>query len=114
MWRIVSGVVLVAHGLLTILIWAFPPSTGAPMDTSRSWLLREARALSVVLAIAGGLLIAASGLGLLTHQSWWPLAGLAGGALSLLLFGLFVTPWWLVAIAISSGLVVAALRTIPA
>jgi hypothetical protein len=42
------------------------------------------------------------------------LAGLAGGALSLLLFGLFVTPWWLVAIAISSGLVVAALRTIPA
>jgi hypothetical protein len=80
------------------------------MDTSHSWLLGEARTLSLVAAIAAGLLIVAAGLGVLSHQTWWPLVGLIGGALSLALFVLFFTPWWLGAIAISTGLVIAALR----
>jgi hypothetical protein len=110
MWRTAFGVLLVAHGILTILIWSPSPSPEAPMSTSRSWLLGDARSVSVVLALTAGLLIAAAGAGLLSHQDWWSLVGLAGGALSLALFGLFFTPWWLVAITISAGLVVAALR----
>ena len=45
----VLGWVVVAHGLLTILIWAPNPRTlnaNAPMDTSHSWLFGDARALS--------------------------------------------------------------------
>jgi hypothetical protein len=110
MWRTAFGVLLVAHGLLTILIWSPSPSPEAPMNTSRSWLLGDARTISVVLALTAGLLIAAAGAGFLSHQDWWSLVGLAGGALSLGLFGLFFTPWWLVAITISAGLVVVALR----
>jgi hypothetical protein len=115
MWRTALGVLLVAHGLLTILIWSPRPKSGSPMDTSHSWLLGDARTLSLVTAIAAGLLIAAAGLGVLSHQAWWSLVGLIGGVLSLALFGLFFTPWWLGAIAISTGLVIAAVRAgIPA
>jgi hypothetical protein len=92
MWRIALGVLFVAHGLLTILIWSPRPSSRAPMDTSRSWLLGNARTASLVLALTAGPLIAAAGVGLLSHQAWWSLAGLTGGALSLALFGLFFTP----------------------
>jgi hypothetical protein len=115
MWRTVFGVLLVLHGLLTILIWSLPPSSEAPMDTSHSWLVGDARTVSVVLALTAGPLIAAAGVGLLSHQAWWSLVGLAGGALSLALFGMFFTPWWLLAIAISGSLVAAALHAgIPA
>lgn len=110
MSRIAFGVLLLVHGLLTALIWVPQPTQQAPMDTSHSWLLGEARLASLVLAILAGLLIAASGLGLLAHQDWWAIVGLAGAALSLTLFGLFFTPWWLLAIAISTALGVVALR----
>jgi uncharacterized membrane protein (DUF441 family) len=107
-WRTAFGVLLVGHGILTIVIWSPSPSAEAPMDTSRSWLLGKARTTSLVLAVVAGTLVAASGLALLGHQDWWSFVGLAGGALSLALFGLFFSPWWLVATAISAGLVVAA------
>jgi hypothetical protein len=110
MWRTVFGVLLVAHGLLTIVIWAPSPTAQAPMDTSRSWLLGDARNLSVVLAATAGALLALAGAGLLTDQDWWSIVGLAGASLSLALFGLFFTPWWLVAITISAALFLVALR----
>ena len=113
MWRTLVGWFVVAHGLLTILIWSPNPRTltaDAPMDTSHSWLFGDARAISLPLAIAAGLIMAAAGVGFLTHQAWWTAAGLTGGVLSLVLFGLFFTPWWAAAVAISIALVVAAVR----
>jgi hypothetical protein len=112
--RTVLGWFVVAHGLLTIVIWSPNPrtlATEAPMDTSHSWLLGDARAISLTLAIAAGLLMAAAGVGFLTDQAWWSTAGLVGGGMSLVLFGLFFTPWWAAGIAISIALVVAAVRS---
>ena len=80
------------------------------MNTSRSWLLVEARRASVLLAVTAGLLIAASGAGWLSAQDWWAAVGLTGGAASLALFGLFFGPWWLLGAAISTTLVVVAFR----
>lgn len=114
MWRTMLGWFVVAHGSLTILIWAPNPQTldaNAPMDTSHSWLLGDARTVSVVLAVVAGVVMAVAGVGFLTHQTWWTVAGMAGGVLSLVLFGLFFTPWWAAAIAISAALVVAAARS---
>lgn len=113
MWRILLGGFVVAHGLVTIAIWSPSPKTGEPappMDTSHSWLLGDARSVGLMLAIAAGLAIAVTGIAFLAHLSWWPVAGIVGGGLSLLLFVLFFTPWWLAGIAISAGLVVAAAR----
>ena len=112
MWRTAFGVLLVAHGLLTIVIWLAPPSADAPMDTGRSWLLGDARGVALACAVVAGLLVAASGVGLLGHQSWWSVVGLGGGLLSLALFGLFFSGWWLLAIAISSTLVILAIRDV--
>ena len=110
MLRTAFGVLVVIHGLLTILIWAPSPNPRAPMNTSRSWLFGDARTTSLVLAITAGALITLAGVGLLTHQDWWSMPGLLGGSLSLVLFGLFFTPWWLLGIIISSTLLVAAWR----
>ena len=113
MWRTVLGWFVVAHGLLTVVIWSPDPrrvAGDAPMDTSRSWLLGDARALSLVLAITAGLAIAAAGGGFLADAAWWSVAAVVGGGLSLVLFGLFFTPWWAAGITISVVLVVAAVR----
>lgn len=113
MWRTVLGWFVVAHGLLTIVIWAPNPQgadANAPMDTSHSWLLGDARTISLILAAVAGVVMAAAGVGFLTHQAWWAVTGITGGALSLVLFGLFFTPWWAAAIVISASLVIAAAR----
>lgn len=114
MWRTLLGWFVVAHGLLTILIWSPNPRTAgasAPMDTSHSWLLGDARTVSLVLAVVAGIIMTAAGIGFLAHEAWWPVAGLIGGAASLALFALFFTPWWAAAIAISLGVLVAAARS---
>lgn len=114
MSRTLLGWLVVAHGLITIVIWLPNPrtlATDAPMDTSHSWLLGDARTVSLLLAIVAGLAMVAAGVGFLTEQAWWSVAGLAGGALSLVLFGLFFTPWWAAGIAISAVLLAAAVRT---
>jgi hypothetical protein len=111
MWRTLFGVLVVAHGLLTIVIWAPNPQTSsvdAPMDTSHSWLLGDARTVSLVLAVIAGVVVAGAGVGFLAHQGWWTAAGAVGGVLSLALFVLFFTPWWAAAIVISLALVVVA------
>ncbi len=110
MWRTGFGVLLVAHGLITMVIWAPSPDAQAPMNTSRSWLLGDARTVSLVLALTAGALIALAGAGMLANQDWWSMVGVAGATLSLGLFVLFFTPWWLGAIIISAGLFAAALR----
>lgn len=113
MLRNLLGAFLVAHGLVTIAIWSPNPATvkpTPPMDTSHSWLLGDTRGLALALAITAGLLIVIAGIAFLAHAEWWPLAALISGGVSLLLFGLFFTPWWLAAIAISTGMVLAAVR----
>jgi hypothetical protein len=113
MFRFLMGGFVIAHGLVTIAIWSPNPKSGdpaAPMDTSHSWLFGDARSLALIIAVAAGIAIAIAGIAFLANLQRWPLAALISGGSSLLLFGLFFTPWWLAGIAISSGLVVAALR----
>lgn len=81
MWRTFLGWFVVAHGLLTIMIWAPNPQgvdANAPMDTSHSWLLGDARTISLILAAIAGVVIAAGGVGFLTHQAWWAVTGMTG------------------------------------
>jgi hypothetical protein len=105
------GSLVIAHGLVTIAIWSPNPRTAAadaPMDTSHSWLLGDARGPALALALIAGLTIVLSGIAYLGGQSWWSIAGIAGGGLSLVLFALYFTPWWSAGIAISAALIYAA------
>lgn len=113
--RVLIGVFLVAHGLVTALIWGSPRAAAVdrqwqPPDPSHSWLFGDVRTLSVALGLIIGVVLSIAGFGFLTHQTWWPTVGMAAGASSLLLFALFFTPWWLSGIAISSALIIGAAR----
>ena len=115
MWRTLIGLFLVAHGLVTVAIWgpsypAVPEGQLQPPNAANSWILGDARAFSLIFGVVVGLALAAAGIGFLTHQSWWPPVAIGAGAASLLLFGIFFTPWWTVGIAISAGLIFAATR----
>ena len=115
MWRTLLGGLVVAHGFLTAAIWLpqYKEVDGAsiqPPNPSHSWLLGDARGFALTLAVIAAVLLAVAGAAFLTHQTWWPSAGLIAGAMSLLLFVLFFSPWWVIALAISGGLVIAAVR----
>jgi hypothetical protein len=115
MWRTILGGLVVAHGFLTAAMWLpkYKQVEGAsiqPPNPSHSWLLGDARTLGLVLALTAAVLLAVAGGAFLSHQTWWPTAGLIAGAVSLLLFVLFFSPWWVIAFAISGGLVIAAVR----
>ncbi|MGH2808672.1 MAG: hypothetical protein ACRDKT_15515 [Actinomycetota bacterium] len=115
MWRILLGLLVVAHGVVTVAIWASPTPASVegrmtPPDPAHSWIFGDARALSVELGIAVGLALVLAGIGFLTDQSWWPSVAVGAGAASLLLFGMFFTPWWAAGIAISVAAVIAGLR----
>ena len=116
--RTFIGLFVVAHGLVTVAIWAMgaqtvPEGNLQPPDPTHSWLLGDARTLSMVFGVAVGIALVVAGIGFLLAQSWWPALAVAAGIGSLLLFAVFFTPWWLAGIAISSTLIVGALRAVP-
>jgi len=113
--RMVVGLFLVAHGLLTALIWgapklSVPEGQLQPPDPSHSWLLGDVRAASVALGVVAGAALTVAGIAFLTHQTWWPEAAMGAGVASIALFAVFFTPWWLAGIAISAALVIGAMR----
>ena len=115
MWRSLVGMFLIAHGLVTIAMWgptypAVPKGQLQPPNPAHSWVLGDVRTFSLVFGVVAGVALTVAGVGFLTHQAWWPPVAIGAGATSLLLFAVFFTPWWTAGIAISTGLVVAALR----
>ena len=118
MWHTVIGLFLVAHGLVTLAIWgpryrAVPEGKVQPPNPAHSWIFGDTRRFSLILGLAVGLALTLAGLAFLTSQAWWPLMAVGAGVSSLLLFGIFFTPWWMAGIAISSALVVGALLSGP-
>lgn len=111
MLRIALGVLLLAHGLVTALIWAAPHTPNAPFDAGHSWLIGDSRivAMPTSLLIAAGLAIA--GVGLILTQSWWAPFGLVAGAGSLAFMLAYFSPWLLAGIAINAGIAIAATQT---
>jgi hypothetical protein len=115
MWRTALGGLVVVHGFLTAAMWLpkyreFEGVSIQPPNPTHSWLFGDVRGFAIALAMAAALLLVIAGAAFLTHQAWWPTAGVIAGAVSLLLFTLFFSPWWVIAFAISGGLVIAGLR----
>ncbi len=116
--RTILGIFLLLHGVLTALIWSAPTLSAAegqvqPPNPSHSWLFGDIRSAAVIFGLVAGAALIVSGFGFLTHQTWWPPAAMAGGVTSLALFAVFFTPWWSAGIAISTALVIGALRAGP-
>jgi hypothetical protein len=103
MLRVLVGLFLVAHGLVTFGIWAAPVTEQAPFNPSHSWLLGDARTLALALAVVAAVAFVATGGGLLAQQDWWAVAGIVAGAVAVALMALYFNPW------LSAGLLISAL-----
>ena len=113
MIRVLLGAFIVAHGLVTALIWVSPARADAPFQATHSWLIGDARPLAVVTALMAAAAFVLAGVGFITQQAWWALTGIGAGAVALWLMTLFFNPWLLAGIAISSGILYAGIHALP-
>lgn len=110
MLRMILGAVLIAHGLITVAIWAVPPSKDAPFDAAHSWLLGDVRVISVILGILAGAAFVATGVGVMGNVTWWPTSAVIAGFGGVVLMVVWFNPWLILGLAISVAVLVAGLR----
>ena len=109
MTRVVAGVFLLLHAVITAGIW-IPPQRGRELrgwGRQASWLFADSRPTMITLGALASAALGMAGVGVLGDHSWWTGAALAGAAVSLVLIAATFTPWWSAAILIN--LVVAGL-----
>jgi hypothetical protein len=104
MLRVLVGLVVVAHGLVTFGTWTAPVTEKAPFNPSHSWLLGDARTLAVALAVVAAAAFVAAGGGFLAQQDWWAAAAVAAGAVAVALMALYFNPWLSAGILISAAI----------
>jgi hypothetical protein len=51
MLRVLMGLFVIAHGLVTFAIWTAPVAEKAPFNPSHSWVLGDIRTLAIILAV---------------------------------------------------------------
>jgi hypothetical protein len=111
--RVLLGLLLVAHGLVTFGIWAAPVTENAPFNPRHSWLLGDARTLAVTLAVTAAVAFVATGGGFLAQQDWWAAAAVAAGAVAVALMALYFSPWLSAGILISAVILYAGVQALP-
>lgn len=102
------GVLLVAHGLAHLAVWApgpRPPEVKEPFDPAHSWLIGEHPALAISLAWLACVFLAVSGVALIAGASWWGPLAIGGSLASMVLIGFFFNPWLLFGASIDLGLI---------
>lgn len=109
MLRVLLGVLTIAHGAVTALIWALPANDDAPFRATHSWLVGDSRLAAVAMASTAAVGFGVTGVGVLIDATWWPVAAVAAGALGLLLMVVYFNPWLIAGIAISAAVLVAGL-----
>lgn len=118
------GVVLIAHGLITVAISAgsFAPSTRIPNpawlnwwapELGQSWLLPRIGWVGGLLWLVAGLLLLGAGLaffGFLLPNAWWPPAAIAGAGIALVTLVIFFHPYYVLAVGLNLYILYLGLR----
>jgi hypothetical protein len=112
MMRFLLGGFVIAHGLVTAVIWVTPAKVGEPFRATHSWLLGDARRLALVLALVAAAGFVLAGFGYLAEQGWWEVFAIGAGSVALMLMALYFNPWLLAGIAISSGVLYAGVQAL--
>jgi hypothetical protein len=114
MVRVLSGLFLIAHGLVHAAVRAAPQTATAPFDPGHSWLFGGlgiaggiARALSIGLATVALRGFIGAGLGLFAGREWWRALAVGAAAVSLVLVAFYFHPWLSGAVALNAGIVLA-------
>jgi len=106
------GGLIIAHALITGVVWTAPLLPDAPFNPGHSWLLGDSRPFAAPASVALALALAGTGIGLLLNQPWWAPLGLAAGAVAAVFILIYFNPWFSLAIAINAGLAIAAWNNI--
>jgi hypothetical protein len=69
MLRVLLGLFIIAHGLITFGIWAAPVTEQAPFNPNHSWLLGDTRTLAIALAVLAAIAFVVTGGGFLTTRT---------------------------------------------
>jgi len=114
MVRVIGGVFLLIHAIITGAIW-IPPQRGGDLKGfggQASWLFAESRPAMVALGTTASVAFFAAGVGVLGQQDWWASFAAVGAMVSLALIAATFTPWWSAAIAINVVLLYLAFESI--
>jgi ABC-type uncharacterized transport system permease subunit len=110
--RVLLGLFVMAHGLVTFAIWAAPVTEKAPFNPSHSWLFGDTRTLAMILAVVAAIGFVTSGGAILAQQDWWAGAAFGAGVVAVALMSLYFNPWLLAGIAISAGILYAGFQAL--
>lgn len=109
MWLTVFGIAVIAHGIITGVIWGVPLPADAPFDPANSWLFGPSRPV----AATGGLILAAifivAGITTLSGASWWPWFAVITGTLGVVFMVIYFDKWLIAGVAISAAIAIAGL-----
>ncbi len=108
------GWLIIAHAVITGVVWTAPLLPDAPFNPSHSWLLGDSRPVAGPAGLILALALAATGIGLLLNQPWWAPLGLATGAAAAVFVLVYFNPWLSLAIAINAAIAIAASSSISA
>lgn len=107
------GWLIIAHAVITGVIWAAPLLPDAPFNPSHSWLLGDSRPVAAPAGLILALALAATGAGLLLNQPWWAPLGLATAAAAAIFTVVYFHPWLSLAVAINAAIAIAASSNLP-
>jgi hypothetical protein len=123
MARILIGLLLIVHGLISVFQapGAFGRGTANPAWTSwwptplgRSWLLKivgwENTATSWLAAslwVVAGLCFLGAAFGLFANQEWWRTLAVIGALISLLVLAVYFHPFYVPVIVLNAGIAIA-------
>ena len=114
MIRLVTGLFLIAHGLVHLLYLAPRPETDPnyPFVPEERWLARAiglqpstAKAIAGALAVACAIAFVIAGISLLASAEVWEPAAVVASLISLVLMLLFFHPWLMLGIAIDVAII---------
>jgi hypothetical protein len=104
----VIGWLIIAHAVITGVVWTAPLLPDAPFNPGHSWLLGDSRSIAGPASLILALALAATGVGLLLNQPWWAPLGLATGAAAAAFMLVYFNPWLSLAIGINAAIAIAA------
>jgi len=98
----IIGLLIIAHAVITGVVWTAPLLPDAPFNPGHSWLLGDSRPIAAATSLILALALAATGIGLLLNQPWWAPLGLATGAAAATSILVYFNLWLSLAIAINA------------
>jgi len=110
----IIGLLIIAHAVITGVVWTAPLLPDAPFNPGHSWLLGDSRPIAAATSLILALALAATGIGLLLNQPWWAPLGLATGAAAATFILVYFNPWLSLAIAINAAIAIAATSSLSA